>query len=334
MAKKHEDRDQFELAINSYEYFLKRWPYFYKAPMAQIGLVRLWVKQKKIEEAQDARDILIAQYSPNAPWWAKAPKMEQKDLDLLKDEIRNAMLESAVSDHFPGKEVKDTARVKKAIKAYERFITAYSSEGGWPLYRAKIYMADALSYVRRYEEAADCYTWASMQDVSKYGEAKKGERDLTQPADAGYNAVVELSRAADMEVEKVGREKSKDVYQSSVCQKYVKTTDSYITRFPKAKEVDNLAYNLFLFMVNAEDYQNAIPQGVRFLAQWPSHQFANDGRARLAYCYVQTGSLVAAESEYRKVIAALKPADTLKAAMNQNLSEVIWKMGVANEKNR
>jgi tetratricopeptide (TPR) repeat protein len=333
MAKKHEDRDQFDLAINSYNYFLKRWPYYYKAPLAQIGLVRLWVKQKKIEEAQEARDVLIAQYSPNAPWWGKAPSMEAKDKELLKDEIRNAMLESAVSDHFPGKERNDTVRVSKSIKAYERFVAAYQNEGGWPIYRAKIYMADALSFVHRYEEAADCYTWASMQDVSKYGEAKKGERDLVQPADAGYNAVVELSRAADMEADKAGKDGGvKAVYKKSVCQKYVKTTDAYITRFPKAKEVDNLAYNLFLFMVNGEDYANAIPQGKRFLAQWPAHQFANDGRARLAYCYTQTGELVAAEGEYRKVIGAMKPSDKLRADMTQNLSEVIWKMGVAAEK--
>lgn len=332
MAKKHEDRDQFELAVNSYEYFLKRWPYYYKAPMAQIGLVRLWVKQKKIEEAQEARDLLIAQYSPNAPWWAKAPKMESKDLEVLKDEIRNAMLESAVSDHFPGKERNDSNRVKKALKSYERFITAYQSEGGWPIYRAKIYMADAYSFVRRYEEAADCYTWASQQDVSKFGEPKKGERSLIQPSDAGYNAVVELSRAADLEVEKVGREKAKSVYQMSVCQKYVKTTDSYITRFPKAKEVDNLAYNLFLFMVNGEDFANAIAQGNRFLSLWPTHQFHNDARARLGYCYTQSGKLDLAEAEYVKVIAALKPNDTLRAAMVGNISEVIWKMGVAAEK--
>ena len=332
MAKKHEDRDQFEVAIHTYEYFLKRWPYYYKAPMAQIGLVRLWVKQKKIEEAQEARDRLITEYSPQSGWWAKAPKMEPKDLEMLKDEIRNAMLESAVSDHFPGKEKNDSNRVKKALKSYERFINAYQAEGGWPIYRAKIYMADAYSFVRRYEEAADCYTWASQQDVSKYGEAKKGERNLIQPSDAGYNAVVELSRAADMEVDKVGKDKAKTVYQKSVCQKYVKTTDSYITRFPKAKEVDNLAYNLFLFLVNAEDFQTGITQGNRFLTQWPTHQFSTDARARLAYCYVQTGSLVAAESEYRKVIGALKPTDTLRASMTQNLSEVVWKMGVANEK--
>jgi len=332
MAKKHEDRDQFELAINSYNYFLKRWPYYYKAPLAQIGLVRLWVKQKKIEEAQEARDILIAQYSPSAPWWSKAPNMESKDKELLKDEIRNAMLESAVSDHFPGKERNDTARVSKSIKAYQRFITAYQNEGNWPIYRAKIYMADALSFVHRYEEAADCYTWASQQDVSKYGEAKKGERDLVQPSDAGYNAVVELSRAADKEVEKAGKDGGKTAYQLSVCQKYVKTTDAYITRFPKAKEIDNLAYNLFLFMVNGEDYQNAIPQGKRFLSLWPNHQFANDGRARLAYCYTQTGDLIAAEGEYRKVIGVMKPNDKLRADMTQNLSEVIWKMGTAAEK--
>jgi tetratricopeptide (TPR) repeat protein len=332
MAKKHDDRDQFELAINTYEYFLKRWPYYYKAPMAQIGLIRVWVKQKKIEEAQEARDILIAQYSPNAPWWSKAPKMERKDQELLQDEIRNAMLESAVSDHFPGKERNDSNRVKKGIKSYERFIAAYQAEGGWPIYRAKIYMADALSFVRRYEEAADCYTWASQQDVSKYGEAKKGERNLTQPADAGYNAVVELSRAADLEVDRVGKEKAKEVYQKSVCVKYVKTTDSYITRFPKAKEVDNLAYNLFLFMVNAEDFSNAIAQGSRFLTLWPTHQFHNDGRARLAYCYTQAGKLDLAEAEYVKVIAALKPNDTLRTAMVGNISEVIWKMGVAAEK--
>lgn len=336
MAKKHDDRDQFELAINTYEYFLKRWPYYYKAPMAQIGLVRVWVKQKKIEEAQEARDILIAQYSPNAPWWSKAPKMEPKDLELLRDEIRNAMLESAVSDHFPGKERNDTNRVKKALKSYERFVNAYQAEGGWPIYRAKIYMADAFSFVRRYEEAADCYTWASQQDVSKFGEPKKGERSLTQPADAGYNAVVELSRAADMEVDKVGKDKAKDAYQKSVCQKYVKTTDSYITRFPKAKEVDNLAYNLFLFMVNAEDFSNAIAQGNRFLSVWgvgeKPHQFTNDARARLAYCYTQTGKLDLAEAEYGRVIANLKPNDTLRTSMVGNISEVIWKMGVAAEK--
>ncbi len=333
MAKKHEDRDQFDLAINSYEYFLKKWPYFYKAPMAQIGLVRLWVKQKKIEEAQEARDVLISQYSPGAPWWSKAPAMDPKDKETLRGEIRDAMLESAVSDHFPGKEMKDTARVSKSIKSYERFIKSYESEGGWPLYRAKIYMADALDYVHRYEESADCYTWASQQDVSKYGEAKKGERGLVQPADAGYNAVAELSHAADMETEKVGKDSAEKAYKLPVCQKYVTTTDAYITRFPKAKEVDNLQYNLFLFMVNGEDFERAIPQGKRFLAQWPGHQYANDGRARLAYCYTQTGNLTAAEGEYAKVISNLKPGETkLRGEMTQNMAEVIWKRGVAYEK--
>ena len=119
---------------------------------------------------------------------------------MIQGRIRDAMLEVAMQQHFPGKDRKDTAMVKKGIASYDRFIKSYETEGNWPIYRAKIYYADALSWVGRNEEAADIYIWASKENVNdpkKYREPTIAERKLTQPADAGYNAVLELQLAAN-----------------------------------------------------------------------------------------------------------------------------------------
>ncbi|HOX51996.1 MAG TPA: tetratricopeptide repeat protein, partial [Fibrobacteria bacterium] len=56
LAVKHADRDQHDQAIAALEYFLKTYPDYYKAPLAQIKLIEVWDKKKKIEEAQEARE--------------------------------------------------------------------------------------------------------------------------------------------------------------------------------------------------------------------------------------------------------------------------------------
>ena len=62
LAIKHADRDQHEQAIDALEFFLKSYPDYYKAPLAQLKLIEVWDKKKKIEEAQEAREVLIQKF--------------------------------------------------------------------------------------------------------------------------------------------------------------------------------------------------------------------------------------------------------------------------------
>jgi tetratricopeptide (TPR) repeat protein len=331
LASKHADRDQYEQAIASLEYFLKTYPDYYKAPLAQIKLVEVWDKKKKIEEAQDAREQLIDKFGPTSPWWSKPRNIDKKELEQIQSRIRDVMLEVAIQLHFPGKDRKDTAMVKKAIVAYQRFIDQYGAQGNWPVYRAKIYMADALSWVGRHEDAADLYLWASGENVSdarKYREPTLAERKLTQPVDAGYNAVVELQMAASDEVVKRNGDKVA-AYNAPITKRYIASVQSYLSKFPKAADAADLTYNLFLFQVNGQDWNNAVPTGKDLLRSFPTYKFATDARARLAYAYTQLGQYPEAEKEYRGVIAALPKGDTLATAMTANVGEVIWRMAEA-----
>lgn len=338
LAVKHADRDQHEQAIDALEFFLKTYLDYYKAPLAQLKLIEVWDKKKKIEEAQEAREALIQKFGRGSAWWSKPRNIDKKELELIQGKIRDAMLEVAMQQHFPGKDRKDTAMVKKGIASYERFVKSYETEGNWPIYRAKIYLADALSWVGRNEEAADIYIWASKENVNdpkKYREPTIAERKLTQPADAGYNAVLELQLAANAEVERQGGD-AKKAYKTPIAARYMGAVENYITLFPKAPDVDALAYNIFLYQVNGEDWEKAIVSGNRMLKMapnYPKFKFVNDTRARLAYSYTQAGKFVDAEREYRTVIGALPKGDTLISQMTQNAGEVVWRMAENAEKN-
>jgi len=334
LAVKHADRDQYEQAIDALEYFLKAYPDYYKAPLAQLKLIEVWDKRKKVEEGQEARETLIKKFGRGSPWWDKPRNIDKKELEMIQGKIRDAMLEVAMQQHFPGKEKRDSALVRKGIASYDRFIKAYETEGNWPIYRAKIYYADALSWIGRHEEAADVYLWASKENVNdpkKYREASIAERKLTQPSDAGYNAVLELQLAATDEVARQGGDPKK-AYKTPIAQRYMASVENYISLFPKAADVDALAYNIFLYEVNGEDWDRAIPSGTRLLKMFPKFKFANDARARLAFSYTQAGRFVEAENEYRAVIRDIPKGDTLNSQMTQNLGEVIWRMAENAEK--
>ena len=334
LSIKHADRDQHEMAIDALEYFLKTYADYYKAPLAQIKLIEVWDKRKKIEEGMEARETLIQKFGRGSAWWSKPRNIDRKELEGIQARVRDVMLEVAMQQHFPGKERRDTALVKKGIASYDRFIKAYEPDGNWPIYRAKIYYADALSWVGRNEEAADVYLWASKENVNdpkKYREATIAERKLTQPIDAGYNAVLELQLAANAEVERQGGD-AKKAYKTPIAQRYMASVDNYITLFPKAADVDALAYNIFLYQVNGEDWDKAIASGNRLLKLFPNFKFANDARARMGYAYTQSGRFVEAEREYKAVIAALPKGDTLSSQMTQNIGEVIWRMAENAEK--
>jgi len=334
LAIKHADRDQHDLAIPALEYFLKTYSDYYKAPLAQIKLVEVWDKKKKIEEAQEAREQLVQKFGRNSPWWQKPRKIDKKELEQIQVRVRDVMLEVAMQLHFPGKERKDTNMVKRAVANYQRFVDQYQSEGNWPIYRAKIYLADALSFIRQHEQAADVYLWASAENVNdpkKYREPTIAERKLTQPVDAGYNAVAELQLAASDEVAKQGGDKVK-AYNQPITKRYMAAVESYLTKFPKANDAADLTYNLFLFQVNGQDWANAISTGNRLVKGYPTYKFATDTRARLAYAYTQSGRFMEAEKEYRNVLGALPKGDTLLAAMTNNIGEVIWRMAENAEK--
>jgi TolA-binding protein len=334
LAVKHADRDQHDQAIAALEYFLKNYPDYYKAPLAQIKLIEVWDKKKKVEEAQAAREELVQKFGRTSPWWQKPRNIDRKELEQIQVRVRDVMLEVAMQLHFPGKERKDSAMVRKGIANYQRFIDQYAVEGNWPIYRAKIYMADALSWVGRHEEAADAYLWASAENVNdpkKYREPTLAERKLTQPVDAGYNAVVELQMAASDEVLKHNGDKIA-AYNAPVTKRYIAAVQSYLTKFPKAPDAADLTYNLFLFQVNGQDWTNAIPTGNQLIKSYPTYKYATDTRARLAYAYTQTGRFIEAEKEYRTVIAALPKGDTLVGAMTANVGEVVWRLAEAAEK--
>lgn len=334
LAVKHADRDQHDLAIPAIEYFLKTYPDYYKAPLAQIKLIEVWDKKKKIEEAQEAREQLVQKFGKTSPWWSKPRNIDRKELEQIQIRVRDVMLEVAMQLHFPGKDRKDSNMVKKGIQNYQRFIDQYGVEGNWPIYRAKIYLADALSYVGRHEEAADVYIWASGENVAdpkKYREPTIAERKLTQPVDAGYNAVVELQLAAAGEVAKQGGDQVK-AYNQPITKRYMAAVENYLVKFPKAQDAPDLTYNLFLFQVNGQDWNNAITTGNRLVKNYPTYKYANDTRARMGYAYTQSGRFQEAEKEYRAVIAALPKGDTLNAAMTNNIGEVIWRMAENAEK--
>jgi len=334
LAVKHADRDQHEVAIDALEFFLKNYPDYYKAPLAQIKLIEVWDKRKKIEEGMEARETLIQKFGRGAAWWNKPRNIDKKELEGIQAKIRDVMLEVAMQQHFPGKEKRDSVLVRKGVASYERFLKAYEVEGNWPIYRAKIYYADALSWIGRHEEAADVYLWASKENVNdtkKYREPTIAERKLTQPIDAGYNAVLELQLAATDEVGRQGGD-AKKAYKTPIAQRYMAAVENYINLFPKAADVDALAYNIFLYEVNGEDWDKAIAAGNRLLKLFPQFKFANDARARLAYSYTQAGKFADAEREYRQVISAIPKGDTLSAQMTQNVGEVIWRMAENAEK--
>ncbi len=334
LAIKHADRDQHDLAIPALEYFLKSYPDYYKAPLAQIKLIEVWDKKKKIEEAQEAREQLVQKFGRTSPWWQKSRKIDKKELEQIQVRVRDVMLEVAMQLHFPGKERKDSGMVRKAVANYQRFVDQYQSEGNWPLYRAKIYLADALSWVGRHEDAADVYIWASAENVNdpkKYREPTIAERKLTQPVDAGYNAVAELQLAAADEVHKQKEDKVK-AYNQPITKRYMAAVESYLTKFPKATDAADLTYNLFLFQVDGQDWANCIATGNRLIKGYATYKYVTDTRARLAFAYTQSNRFQEAESEYRKVLATPALPDSLKKPMVNNIGEVIWRMAENAEK--
>ncbi|MBK9575586.1 MAG: tetratricopeptide repeat protein [Fibrobacteres bacterium] len=289
LAVHHVDRDQYDQAIAALDDFLETFPDYYKAPLAQIKLVEIWDKKRKIHEAQAAREQLAQKYGPNSPWWQKSRSIGKRELQQIQDRVRDIAFEFAKHQHEAGKENRDSLMVGKAVSSYRKFIEEYLSEGNWPIYTAKVQLADALSFLARHEEAADEFLWIARENVNdakKYREPTSKERKLIQSTEAAFLAIAQLQLAATKEITKQGGDTVR-AYSQPTTKRYLDAVENYLAKYPNANEAPAIACDRFQSRINGRDWANAISDGNRLIEKWPDFDRINDIRTRLEYAITQ-----------------------------------------------
>lgn len=283
------DRDQQDQAIAALDDFLETFPDYYKAPLAQIKLVEIWEKKRKIHEAQAAREQLALKFGPNSPWWQKSRSIGKRELQQIQDRVRDIAFEFAKHQHEAGKVSQDSLMVGKAVSSYRKFIEEYHSEGNWPIYTAKVHLADALSFLARHEEAAEVFLWIAgenVNDMKKYREPTSKERKLTNSVEAAFLAVAQLRLAATKEIAKQGGDAVR-AYSQPTAKRYLDAVDSCLAKYPNANDAPAMAYDRFLLRINGHDWPNAVSDGNRLIEKWPRFDRINEVRSRLELASTQ-----------------------------------------------
>ncbi len=120
------EKEDYEKAIQSYEYLLNFYPYAAIAPQIQNNIVTCYRRSDNQTYAYVARDRLFTNYQPGSDWWA-----QNKDEELRKNAL--AYAETALRDNitFLYNTAQETERqdiYSKAVVESRRYINAFPDD--------------------------------------------------------------------------------------------------------------------------------------------------------------------------------------------------------------
>ncbi|MCA9732250.1 MAG: tetratricopeptide repeat protein [Deferribacteres bacterium] len=89
LGELYEERNFYEEASQTYELMLKIWPFAPRAPETQEKIVQGYVRAANKAQADKARDVMVATYSPGSEWSNKFPvgEFHDKAIELVSKNL-------------------------------------------------------------------------------------------------------------------------------------------------------------------------------------------------------------------------------------------------------
>ncbi len=221
------DETRFAQAVAAYQAFLAAAPLSPEAPKIQAKIVTAWQRDRRFEMEAKEREVLVAVYDDNAPWF----QANRGDPDLTRDArdlVEKNLARAASFHHVQAQALKKQGRLGPAVEEYRAAAHAYAQ------------------YLRRFPHAKVAYDLAfdyadTLYNSLEFEAAARTYADVRDdPADDKHRAEAALSAVISWEGEVTRRERAGQLAPLPV----LLTKDRKDAALPQAIPVDPMLQNL------------------------------------------------------------------------------------------
>ncbi|NLB64136.1 MAG: tetratricopeptide repeat protein, partial [Fibrobacter sp.] len=304
IGMKNKDHDRNEEAVECFNYLLNMNPNYVDAPLADIAMVEILVKQEKLEEAQAHRLNVVKRYTRNSPWH-KTNQKYPESVKNAENAIRSAMLDIPQYHHANAAKITETgdveagkAEYRKAIKAYSDFLQRYAKEPTWDEFKVHTNLALVYQNLNEYDKAAERFNWIDDVDTTRYGRRHEGLGELIKKNEAAYNAVIMMDHNREKAKKAKAGDDDEKAYNLPETKSYFKQVDRYMAKWGKQKDAPTLAYNAAVVHYNAKQYGTAIRVLTQLRKDFPKHEHTLVISRMLAQANLENGNLDESQKEF------------------------------------
>ncbi len=356
---KHYEHGQWPEAIEALTHAIQKFPNFDDAPKAQTNIVYSYVTDKKHEDANKARGVLVDTYGKHSRWvaahsgqsivLAKAENEVKKTLSSIGIYYHDkALRETELKDHDKAQEYYESA-----IKRYLEYVTNYPDEK-WQVFEHWYDLAEAYNSIKNYERSAFYYDKVAsaqlasypkftaeldtigleQEEIEKMKQAQKKSPVAISQEDAGFNAIVSMENMRKEQISSQGLD-SIAAYRLPATAQFIEYIHNFQSRFPNGK---NSAEVLFLaagVMFTGHDYAATIKECQMINAAYGS-QDSTFRRATelMANAYAQNKQFQMAGVKYDTLITLYKNDPEKRNQLTLLASGAIFNNGMMHKENR
>ena len=181
---------KYDLAVRTYRFMIKKYPYHLDAPMYQSNIVKAFTKMNKRERVRTEANRLVDMYKPTSLWSNKVSKMgteQASDAIERAFEYTEGYMRQLVTDfHSEAQKTKRAGTYRIAKDIYKKYLDNFSDKeicGKYETcdqaYRLRFFYAEILYDLKEFRLAAEQYDLV-VDDNAKGAYAKN----------AGYAAIL------------------------------------------------------------------------------------------------------------------------------------------------
>ncbi|MGQ9559054.1 MAG: tetratricopeptide repeat protein [Candidatus Oleimicrobiaceae bacterium] len=153
MADIYNARNAYDEAIETYRTMLEVFPFYHDAPVLYRRIVETYERAGEEEKANQAREVLVANFGPGSAWLTQYPEGEIRTnaLRLAQD----ALYELGIYYQEKGRRENRVRDYRLAIDKFSQYLAVFPR--GEKAYQVSYYLAECLYEVGDFEKAADAY---------------------------------------------------------------------------------------------------------------------------------------------------------------------------------
>lgn len=175
MAEAYNARNGYHEAIETYKTMLEVFPFYHEAPLIYKRIVETYERAGDEEKANEAREVLAANFGPGSAWLAQYPEGEIRSNALQL--AQEALYELGIYYQRKAHEGNSARDYRLAIDRFSQYLSKFPR--GEKAYRVNYYLAECLYEVGDFGQAAEAY----YQCMTQY-------EDATFREQAAYNRIL------------------------------------------------------------------------------------------------------------------------------------------------
>ena len=342
IGSKNRKNNQLEEALAAFQYLMERYPYYTEAPTAQMMVIECLHLQKKYDEANQAREVLVDQYSRNSKW-AQMNSNSPQLLAKADKAAEEALAFLPLYYHELAQKTKNKEYLRKAIPRYHEFLRKFSNSR-LKSYEYNYYLAEALYELEDLLNAGKQYMVVVEADTTGFGvllkQAEKESREESEKGDkkkgggakiavinkerACYNAITCFEKAREAAVKE--RSISDEIaFSHKETEALVIALQKYKQLFPQGPDLVNIMMLEAQLYYNAKQYNLAINAFESIINRFSRHAHAMTSRRMLAQSYTLAGEFKKAEEGLKYLVASILPTDTSYQKVIDQIAAAIYK---------